>query len=228
LSKVFPVDKKLLRTSTTFFDNQPLAKKGKTAVPNQVTLPDTTGRAFRIYLSWLQTGHFYIVGEDPDDTPLSEDDPVDYPIHHDALDASGLEYEKWYECYKLGHNIKDVGFQDACIDLSQEMITSGKYMMVVQSRVYKLDGSHQEHRKFAVDIAAHLWKPITFKLIDPGYDYKMRFFEDLLIYFGQEERKKCRSMEKPTETFFKDVDCKYHAHKSLKEPCYKETHPAYK
>ncbi|KAI4707138.1 hypothetical protein J4E89_008077 [Alternaria sp. Ai002NY15] len=226
LSKVFPVDKKLLRTSTTFFDNQPLAKKGKAAVPNQVTLPDTTGRAFRIYLSWLQTGYFYIVGEDPDDTPLSEDEPRDH-FNDDAMSPSGVEYEKWYECYKLGHNIKDVGFQDACIDLSQEMITSGKDMVVVQSRIYNIDDGHSVHRKFAVDIAAHLWKPVTFHLV-PQYNYPRHFTEDLLQYFGQEERKKCRSMEQPAETFFKDVGCKYHAHVALKKPCYKETHPAYK
>ena len=227
MEKVFPVDKKLLRTSCTFFDSQPLAKKGKTAVPNQVTLPDTTGRAFRIYLAWLQTGCFYIAGKDPDDSPLSEDEPVDYP-NHDVLDASGLEYQKWYECYELGHKIEDVGFLHACIDLSQEMIISCKYMVVVQSRVYRLDRSHSAHRKFAVDIAAHLWKPVTFTLVKPGYDYRVRFFEDLLVYFGTEERKKCRSMFKPAKTFFKDAGCTYHAHVALNKPCYKETPPAYK
>ena len=226
LAKVFPVDKKLLRTSCTFFDNQPLAKKGQIAVPNQVTLSDTTGRAFRIYLAWLQTGCFYIAGEDTDDLSLSDDDFLDH-ADEDAMSPSGVEYEKWYECYKLGHHIKDVGFQDACIDLAQEMITSGKDMVVVQSRIYNIDDGHSVHRRFAVDIAAHLWKPVTFHLV-PQYNYPRHFTEDLLQYFGQEERKKCRSMQQPAETFFKDVGCKYHAHKGLKEPCYKETHPAFK
>ncbi|KAI4948198.1 hypothetical protein J4E91_006192 [Alternaria rosae] len=226
LSKAFTVDKKLLRTSCSFFDDQPHEKKDMNAGPKEVRLQDITGRAFEIYRGWLQTGCFYIVDEDDDSHP-PDDEPADHS-DKDYMNPSEVEREKWYECYMLGHKIRDVGFQDACVDLVKETITSGSdNMMVVATRLYKTNGTNSVHREFAVAIAAHLWKPEIFAYV-PHFNYPKLFVEDLVAYMGPKMRRKQLSVEEPVATIFKNADCKYHAHVWLKKPCYKETHPAFK
>ncbi|KAI4619188.1 uncharacterized protein J4E87_007776 [Alternaria ethzedia] len=226
LSRAFPVDNKLLRTSCDFFHDQPLTKKGKHAGSKQVRLPDNTIRAFELYLGWLQTGCFYIVAEEDADSPLSDYEPVD---HSDrvGISPSEVEREKWYECYLLGQNIQDHNFQDACIDLAQEKIASGNQdMMIAACRFYKTSPIDEAHRKFAVTVAAHLWNTERFELVT-RIDYPKMFLEELVAYIGPRLRL-VTVPEASKQTFFKNAGCQYHAHTTLKKPCYKETHPAFK
>jgi len=225
-SRAFNVNKSILRISCTYFDDQILAKKGKNAGSKEVRLPDSTIRAFVLYLGWLQTGCFYIVDED-DDSHAPDDEPVDHADRED-MDPSEVEREKWYECYMLGHMMRDVGFQDACIDLAQEKIASGDDdMMIAATRFYtKISVPYRGHRDFAVAIAAHFWDRQRFEYV-PNFDYPTQFVKDLVAYIGPPLR--VRGIPAASvQNFFKNVGCKYHAHTTLKKPCYKGTHPAFK
>lgn len=222
----FNVNKSILRTSCTFFDDQLVAKKGKNAGSKQVRLPDNTIRAFELYLGWLQTGRFYIVAEEDADSPLFGDEPVDHSDHV-GISPSEVEREKWYECYMLGHKIQDLDFQDACIDLAQKKIVSdNEDMMIAATRFYKTSRTDSAHRKFAVAIAAHLWDRERFLFV-PKSDYPKQFLEDLVAYMGpwlRVDRLRAASVQ----TFSKYAGCKYHAHVALNKPCNKETHSAFK
>ncbi|KAI4639370.1 hypothetical protein J4E93_009198 [Alternaria ventricosa] len=149
--KAFNVDRSILRTSCTYFDDQAYTKKGKNAKPKQVKLPDITVRAFEIYQAWLQTGGFYIMEEEEAPTPPStnpplandralrsdkEDDATESRLKKEREARADEEAAKWRECYLLGHAIEDNGFQDACIDLAQEKMVSESGKMMDLTEMY--------------------------------------------------------------------------------------------
>lgn len=240
-SKAFNIDRSILRTSCTYFEDQAFTKKGKNVKPRQVKLPDTTVRAFEIYQAWLQTGGFYIMEEEeapssPSTNPTmandravrsdKEDDAAESRLKKAHKAHAEEESAKWRECYMLGNAIKDNGFQDACIDLAQEKMISesGKIMDLVKC-IYEAKSTWSERRKFVVDTAAHLWKGEAFEWVRCE-NYHRDFLEDMMKYVGPKMRKEILKRQFAA-AFFRDAGCKYHDH-NRRGDCYKETHPAYK
>ncbi|KAI4923476.1 hypothetical protein J4E85_008514 [Alternaria conjuncta] len=213
----FTVDKSTLLTSSEFF-KKILGTSLKTNGPEEVDLPDVEPRAFGIYLGWLETGYFYIT---------EENDLINSLISDDFGSIRDDECTKWNECYTLGHEIQDCGFQDACIDwILEKMISEDMIMLHVPLAVYEIGGKIPAHRKFAVDGVAHFWNDGDFEKLEDD-KFPPKFILDLAKYMGSNMRHKHVAAE-DDEKFFENVGCKYHAHVALNKPCYKKTHPAYK
>jgi hypothetical protein len=217
-STAFTVEKHVLLQSSKFF-KAASDQSSKSVRRNEVKLLDKTPRSFGIYLKWLRDGYFY----------TREDTDVDDPPTLDNEGSLGdEEFNKWEECYRLGHYLQDCSFKDACIDLLQEkMVTEDTYMFELAATIYANTSAPSTHRNFAIDVVAHFWDEDGFGDIRED-DSPYEFLGDLIKYIGPAMRREELGEEEEKEMFFRYAGCKYHEHVALNEPCYKKTHPAFK
>jgi hypothetical protein len=197
-------------TSSSEFFKKAMSGNWKEKEARQVKLPDTTLRAFEIYVAWLYTSLFYIT----DDNDCENEDQDKNALIPDE------EFNKWKECYTLADFVLDDDFKDALIDvLMDKMNTEGSYWYDVARLIYPHTGAESPHRQFAIDCAVKLWDSEDFDRFAEE-ECPVDFKDDLIMAMGANLRD---GLDKErVKEFVGDIEpCQYHEHTAKNTPCYK-------
>ena len=197
-------------TSSSEFFKKAMSGDWKEKEARQVELPDTTSRAFEIYVKWLYTGLFYIT-EHGDINAKSE--------CKDGV-VRDSELNNWAECYALAGFVCDDDFRDALIDGAiDRMHTDDAYYLTLAKEIYLHTAPKSLHREFAIDCTVKLCDSEDF-----GLFVKAKFPEDfkddliMAIVVDMPYAIQCQSVEE----FLEDIEpCQYHEHRAKHTPCYK-------
>ena len=105
-----------------------------------------------------------------------------------------------------------------------KMSEDAAYYVEIANVVYPHSVRHSRHRKFAVDLAVHLWDDDDFKDLSKQ-NAPTEFLLDLIKHVGVQMRRDTVHIE-DVDAFFADLGeyedpCKYHEHRRKKELCHK-------
>jgi hypothetical protein len=195
--------------SSKFFEKA-CSDEHKAPTDSTIKLLNANAKAFEVYLKWLYSGRFYIIAEGD--------------VAKDA--TSDNEWTKWNECYKLSSFLEDTDFADALIDMAIDKMSSDlAYYVEIATIIYQHSAPRSRHRKFAVDLAVHLWDDDDFKDL-PKQNAPTEFLTDLLRTVGFKMRREAVMVE-DVDQYFEDLGeyddpCKYHEHRRGKGLCHKE------
>ncbi|KAF2828166.1 hypothetical protein CC86DRAFT_405169 [Ophiobolus disseminans] len=127
---------------------------------------------------------------------------------------------------KSAPSFKTPNLADALIDMAvDKMATDVAYYIEIANVIYPHTAPRSRHRKFAVDLAVHLWDDNDFKEL-PKQDAPKDFLTDLLKCVGIKMRRDAIMVE-DVDRYFEDMGeyddpCKYHEHSKKKGSCHKE------